>query len=200
MIYYFAHFCMLTGLNSVVLPQWGHTGIGSVEAEPSHTSSRASFHMTFNHSVVWLGLLTTMSTGLQERAFQKDKPYCASTYQDSAYLTLINAHQPHGQVQIQHGRELHRGMNTGVMVTVHQSSVMQTETSLCYYKISSTNTLLTIYDHYRIMKHCLLWPNIITVQFNFPQSCRFIRYTSFKVKVLLYVLSLHIMVCHFSSL
>lgn len=45
--------------------------------------------------------------------------------------------------------------------TVYQSSVMQPETSLCYYKISGTDILFTIYDHYRIMKCCLLWPDIL---------------------------------------
>ena len=34
---------------------------------------RAAFHMTFNHSVDQ-PRLTSMSTGLQERTFQKDKP------------------------------------------------------------------------------------------------------------------------------
>ena len=77
---------------------------------------------------------------------------------------------------------------------------MQPETSLCYYKISNTNILFTICNHYRIMKCCLCWPNIILIQFNFPESCRFIRCISFQVKVLLYILSLHIMVCHFPKL
>lgn len=96
MIHYFAHCCRLTELCSVVLffvlrgSRWHWLSWGwTIPYELSF--SRASSHMTFNRSVVWPRLLTTMATGFQERTFQKDKPYCANTYPASAYSILTNA-------------------------------------------------------------------------------------------------------------
>lgn len=59
--------------------------------------------------------------------------------------------------------------------------------------------MFIIYNRYIIVKHCPFWLNTIFIQFNFPQSCRSIRYIFLQIKILLYVLSLHIMVCHLPS-